>query len=95
MEKLDKDFSYEESIKRIDELLNKMEKEDISLSENMSNFIEAKELIKKCNLYLKNMEDEFELIVVNDEDSCLNNSEEIDKFDEIANDLSSDDDLPF
>lgn len=92
MEKLDKDFSYENSIKRIDELLNKMENEDISLSENMSNFIEAKELIKKCNQYLKNMEEEFELIVVNDTDDF---NDTVEKDDDVQNELLLDNDLPF
>lgn len=93
MEKLEKDFSYEKSINRIDELLNKMEKDDISLSENMNNFIEAKELIKKCNLYLKNMEDEFQLIVVNDENNDLSEDDYIDN--KSKDDLFEDEDLPF
>lgn len=61
-----KDFSYEKSIERINELLDKMENEDISLSENMEYFKEAKSLIKLCNEYLSNMEKEFEVIVAND-----------------------------
>lgn len=61
-----KDFSYEKSIERINELLEKMENEDISLSENMEYFKEAKSLIKLCNEYLSNMEKEFEIIVAND-----------------------------
>ena len=61
-----KDFSYEKSIERINELLDKMEKDDISLSENMEYFKEAKSLIKLCNEYLSNMEKEFEVIVAND-----------------------------
>lgn len=61
-----KDFSYEKSIERINELLDKMENDDISLSENMEYFKEAKSLIKLCNEYLSNMEKEFEVIVEND-----------------------------
>lgn len=61
-----KDFSYEKSIERINELLDKMENDDISLSENMEYFKEAKSLIKLCNDYLSNMEKEFEVIVAND-----------------------------
>lgn len=61
-----KDFSYEQSIERINELLDKMENDDISLSENMEYFKEAKSLIKLCNEYLSNMEKEFEVIVAND-----------------------------
>lgn len=61
-----KDFSYEKSIERINELLDKMENDDISLSENMDYFKEAKSLIKLCNEYLSNMEKEFEVIVAND-----------------------------
>lgn len=61
-----KDFSYEKSIERINELLDKMENDDISLSENMEYFKEAKFLIKLCNEYLSNMEKEFEVIVAND-----------------------------
>lgn len=61
-----KDFSYEKSIERINELLEKMENDDISLSENMEYFKEAKSLIKLCNEYLSNMEKEFEIIVAND-----------------------------
>lgn len=61
-----KDFSYEKSIERINELLDKMENDDISLSENMEYFKEAKSLIKLCNEYLSNMEKEFEVIVAND-----------------------------
>lgn len=61
-----KDFSYEKSIERINELLDKMENDDISLSENMGYFKEAKSLIKLCNEYLSNMEKEFEVIVAND-----------------------------
>lgn len=61
-----KDFSYEKSIERINELLEKMENDDISLSDNMEYFKEAKSLIKLCNEYLSNMEKEFEIIVAND-----------------------------
>lgn len=61
-----KDFSYEKSIERINELLDKMENDDISLSENMEYFKEVKSLIKLCNEYLSNMEKEFEVIVAND-----------------------------
>ena len=61
-----KDISYEKSIERINELLEKMENDDISLSENMEYFKEAKSLIKLCNEYLSNMEKEFEIIVAND-----------------------------
>lgn len=61
-----KDFSYEKSIERINELLDKMENDDISLSENMEYFKEAKSLIKLCNEYLSNMEKEYEVIVAND-----------------------------
>lgn len=61
-----KDFSYEKSIARINELLEKMENGDISLSENMEYFKEAKSLIRLCNEYLSNMEKEFEVIVAND-----------------------------
>ena len=61
-----KDFSYEKSIARINELLEKMENDDISLSENMEYFKEAKSLIRLCNEYLSNMEKEFEVIVAND-----------------------------
>ena len=78
-----KDFSYEKSIERINELLDKMENDDISLSENMEYFKEAKSLIKLCNEYLSNMEKEFEVIVANDykenelqdEDSDFNSDE--------------------
>ena len=61
-----KDFSYEKSIARINELLEKMENDDISLSEHKEYFKEAKSLIRLCNEYLSNMEKEFEVIVAND-----------------------------
>lgn len=71
-----KDFSYEKSIARINELLEKMENDDISLSENMEYFKEAKSLIRLCNEYLSNMEKEFEVIVANDyKDNELNDED--------------------
>ncbi|MCI6610281.1 MAG: exodeoxyribonuclease VII small subunit [Ezakiella sp.] len=67
MKKDFENFSYEDSIKRINYLIDKMENNDIGLSENIENFKEAKSLINKCNEYLKEMKNEFELIIANDQ----------------------------
>ena len=53
MEKVD----FEQSLKRLDEIVSKIENESLSLEENMKLYEEAKGLIKTLNKVLKEAEE--------------------------------------
>jgi exodeoxyribonuclease VII small subunit len=58
-----KQFSYKDSILEIEEIINKLENEEIELDLLSENVKKASELILKCKSSLKMSEDEIEKII--------------------------------
>jgi exodeoxyribonuclease VII small subunit len=58
-----KQFSYKEAISEIEEIINKLENEEIELDMLSENVKRASELILNCKNNLKTSEDEIEKII--------------------------------
>ena len=52
----EKELSFEESMKRLDFIVNSLEKGDVTLSESMELFEEGSALIRRCGGMLDNAE---------------------------------------
>ena len=52
----EKELSFEESMKRLDEIVNGLEKGDVSLRDSMAMFEEGTALIRRCSEMLDNAE---------------------------------------
>lgn len=59
-------FNYEDGIKRINEIIELLESDDIPLNESYNLFLEAKTLIKKCEDYIDECEKNFEILIEED-----------------------------
>ncbi|MCB1149288.1 MAG: exodeoxyribonuclease VII small subunit [Chlamydiia bacterium] len=62
-----KQKSFEESIERLEEILEKMNSEDVSLDDSIALFEEADGLIKTCNKRLESAEKKVEKLIKNRE----------------------------
>ena len=58
-----KDFSYKEAIQEIEEIMYKLENEEIDLDELSKNLKKASELIANCKSKLKTTENEIDNII--------------------------------
>ncbi len=52
----EKDLSFEQSMKRLEEVVNSLEKGDVSLSDSMAMFEEGSALIRRCGEMLDSAE---------------------------------------
>ncbi|WP_296254631.1 exodeoxyribonuclease VII small subunit [uncultured Ezakiella sp.] len=59
-------FNYEAGIKRINEIIELLESDEIALNESYNLFLEAKNLIKKCENYIDECEKNFEILIEED-----------------------------
>ena len=57
------DLSFEELIKRLEEVTNKLEKEELNLDESVELFEEGMNLSKKCNETLENAEKKITILL--------------------------------
>lgn len=53
---------YEDAMARIEEILQTLETQDVSLEENMKLFYEAQKLLQECDDYLSKVEGEIEIL---------------------------------
>ncbi len=67
-------FNYEDGIKRINEIIELLESDEIALNESYNLFLEAKTLIKKCEDYIDDCEKNFEILI---EDDCIDSEEDV------------------
>lgn len=58
-----KEFSYNSAIQEIEEIMYKLENEEIDLDQLSKNVKRASELISKCKTKLKSTEEEIEKII--------------------------------
>jgi exodeoxyribonuclease VII small subunit len=59
----EKNFVFEEAMKRIEEIVIALEKGDVALDQSLSLFQEGAELIKKCSGALDNAEQKVSLLI--------------------------------
>ena len=57
------ELSFEESLKQLEDIVNKLENGDVPLDEAIDEFTKAMELVKVCNTKLSNAEDAIAKIV--------------------------------
>lgn len=67
-------FNYEDGIKRINEIIELLESDEIPLNESYNLFLEAKTLIKKCEDYIDDCEKNFEILI---EDDSIDSEEDV------------------
>lgn len=67
-------FNYEDGIKRINEIIELLESDEIALNESYNLFLEAKTLIKKCEDYIDDCEKNFEILI---EDDSIDSGEDV------------------
>ena len=63
----EKKFSFESSVKRIEEIVNALEKGDVELEKSLELFQEGAGLIKSCSKALDDAEQKLQLLVKDDE----------------------------
>ena len=75
MSKKKNEISFEESLKRLENLVNKMESGDATLEQSLVWFEEGMDLIKFCQVQLNNAEQKVQELVkkTDGEDSQLSN----------------------
>lgn len=59
------ELSFEELMKRLEEVTNKLEKEELNLDESVALFEEGMNLSKKCNETLENAEKRISILLEN------------------------------
>ena len=64
------DLTYEEAVKELEEILEDLEKENLSLNESLEKFKRGIVLYNHCNEILNNVEGEIK-ILIKDEDGSL------------------------
>ena len=57
------ELSFEESLKKLEEIVNKLETGDVPLDDAIDEFTKAMELVKVCNAKLNNAEEAIAKIV--------------------------------
>lgn len=57
------DLSFEESLEKLEEIVNKLENGDVPLDDAIDEFTKAMELVKICNTKLNNAEEAIAKIV--------------------------------
>jgi exodeoxyribonuclease VII small subunit len=72
MTNLPKDFSYEESIQKLQAILAQLEQGNLNFEQNLALYKEGNELVKACESFLQNVELTIEQI-------ALDNNGEIQK----------------
>ena len=70
------DLSFEESLEKLEEIVNKLEKGDIPLDDAIDEFKNAMELVKICNNKLNSAEEAIAKIVQDNGDLIEFNSNE-------------------
>lgn len=74
----EKNLSYEDALKELEEIVEELEKDEISLNESVNTFKRGVELYKYCNNLLSNVEGQVKLLLNDGDDEIV----EIDFFEE-------------
>ena len=63
------DINFEEAMKKLEEIANELEKNDLDLNKAVEKFEEGMELSKKCNEILTNAEKRITILINNGNDN--------------------------
>ena len=63
-----KEINFEDTMKKLENLANELEKGDLDLDTSVSKFEEGMKLSKKCNEILENAEKRISILINNGED---------------------------
>lgn len=66
-------MSFEDKMKKLEEIINDLEKDEVNLEDSINKYTEAMKLIKECDESLKQAEEKISKIVI--EDGSLKNFE--------------------
>ena len=66
-----KELNYEEAFDRLENILNQMNENQMSLDKSLSNYEEADQLIQKCQKMLKGAERKVETLIKNRDQELL------------------------
>lgn len=62
-------LTYEQAIKELEQILDELEKDNLSLKDSVEKFKKGIALYNYCNKILKDVEGEIKIIIKNDDDS--------------------------
>lgn len=62
-----KNMDFEEAMKKLEEIANELENNELSLEESISKFEEGMELSKQCNEIIEKAEKKITILLKNDE----------------------------
>lgn len=65
------EMSFEESLTELEGIVDKLEKEQLSLDENLILFEKGIKLVRECNLKLKNAQQKVEELIAENRDNNL------------------------
>ena len=63
-----KEINFEDTMKKLENIANELEKGDLDLDTSVSKFVECMKLSKKCNEILENAEKRISILINNGED---------------------------
>ena len=64
----EKEIKFEDAIKRLEEIANELEKDDLTLDDSIAKFEEGMNLSKKCKQMLDSAEKKITILIGNKED---------------------------
>ena len=64
----EKDIKFEDAMKRLEEIANELEKDDLTLDDSIAKFEEGMNLSKKCKQMLDSAEKKITILIGNKED---------------------------
>jgi len=80
-------FSFEKSMERLEEIVERLEQGDLTLEESLKDFEEGVNLVKGCRQYLEEASQKVEILVSSDKDGPV-----IDAYEEDVDEEEEDED---
>ena len=70
----EKDINFEEAMKKLEEIANQLEKNDLDLDKSVEKFEEGMQLSKKCSEILENAEKKITILINDGKDNLTEES---------------------
>jgi len=70
----EKDINFEEAMKKLEEIANQLEKNDLDLDKSVEKFEEGMQLSKKCSEILENAEKRITILINDGKDNLTEES---------------------
>lgn len=61
---MDKELKFEEKIKKLENIINELENEEIDLDDSINKYMIATKLVKECDEQLKNVEEQVSKMIL-------------------------------